>query len=184
MKAVPLALTCKGLVSIVIGVVAVAWPHVTVHVFVIIFAVYAFTAAAAEAIRLAAARSALAVLGRLLLIVLDAIAGFAALRWPEVTTHVAIVIIAAWALVTGILELGFAVGGRHGSSERSLLALDGLIPIALGLVCAISPNASTITIAQTYALFSLIAGAAALAMAYDRRHDDDVPASIVRGGVL
>jgi uncharacterized membrane protein HdeD (DUF308 family) len=183
MKAVPLALTCKGVVSIVIGIVAVAWPHVTVNVFVIIFAVYAFTAASAEAVRLVASRSALAVLGRLLQIFLHAIAGFAALRWPGVTSHVAVIIIAAWALVTGILELGFAVGGRDGSSERSLLALDGLIPIALGLVCAIRPNVGAVTIAQTYGLFSLIAGAAALAMAYDTRHHDNVPVSILRGAV-
>jgi uncharacterized membrane protein HdeD (DUF308 family) len=184
MKAVPLALTCKGVVSIMLGLVAVAWPHLTVHVFVIIFAVYAFTAGAAEAVRLTASRSALTVLGRLLLILLDAIAGIAALRWPAVTTHVAVVIIAAWALVTGILQLGFAVGGRHGSSERSLLALDALIPIALGLVCAIGPNVGAATIAQTYGLFSLVAGAAALAMAYETLHADDVPTSNLRGAAL
>ncbi|MDQ1732022.1 MAG: hypothetical protein QOK10_2181 [Pseudonocardiales bacterium] len=183
MKAATFGLAGKGIISIVIGLVVVGWPNVTVHIFVIVFALYAITSAAAGAVRLIASRSALAILGRLLLVLLDTIACIAALKWPAVTTHVAVVIVAAWALVTGILELGFAVGSRDLASRLSLLALEALMPIALGLVCAIRPDVTAATIAHSFGLFCLIAGAGALAEAYDARHYDDVPASVIHAAV-
>jgi uncharacterized membrane protein HdeD (DUF308 family) len=39
----------RGLLAIAVGVVSVAWPNVTVEAFVILFALYAFIAAAMDA---------------------------------------------------------------------------------------------------------------------------------------
>jgi uncharacterized membrane protein HdeD (DUF308 family) len=57
------------------------------------------------------------------------------------------------------------------------------MPIALGLVCAIRPDVTAATIAHSFGLFCLIAGAGALAEAYDARHYDDVPASVIHAAV-
>ncbi len=180
----PLALSCKGILAIVIGTVVVVWPHITVDAFVIIFAVYVFSAAVTEAMRLLESRSALPVIGRVLLILLDVIAGVAALSWPTVTAHAIVLIVAAWAFVTGIAELGFAFAGIDIAGRRALVALDGLISIALSLVLAIRPDCGAVAIAQVYGLFSLICGVSALALAYVLRHPDGVPTSIVEGAVI
>src|SRR4051794_21660822 len=90
-------LVWRGILAVVIGVVAVVWPGITVGAFVILFAFYAFMAAAMEAIAAFRTRSAGHVLGRLLLAGLDIVAGVVALTWPGITAYALVVVIAAWA---------------------------------------------------------------------------------------
>ena len=51
MKSLASPLLWRGILAIVVGVIAVAWPSITIWAFVILFAVYAFIAAAMEAER-------------------------------------------------------------------------------------------------------------------------------------
>ena len=45
------SLLWRGFLAVGIGVVSVAWPHITVGAFVIVFAIYAFVAAGSDAAR-------------------------------------------------------------------------------------------------------------------------------------
>ena len=45
------SLLLRGFLAVGIGVVSVAWPHITVGAFVIVFAIYAFVAAGSDAAR-------------------------------------------------------------------------------------------------------------------------------------
>jgi uncharacterized membrane protein HdeD (DUF308 family) len=73
-KSISTSLLWRGILAIAIGVVSVAWPDITVGAFVILFAVYAFMAAAAEGTRAFTSRHAGPVFGYLLLSVLSATA--------------------------------------------------------------------------------------------------------------
>jgi uncharacterized membrane protein HdeD (DUF308 family) len=73
------SLILLGILAIVIGIMAIAWPGVTILALVVLFAVYAFMDGALQASRAFSSRSAGPVLGHLLLAVVDVVAGIFAL---------------------------------------------------------------------------------------------------------
>lgn len=156
------SLLWRGLLAIAIGIVSVAWPGITIGAFVIVFAIYAFIAAVMDATRAFSSRSAGPVFGYLLLSLLSLAAGVAALVWPGITAFVLVIWIAAWALVTGVVEAGTAFRRGEGAGERAMWAITGLVSIAFGLVLFIRPNIGALTLATVFGLFSIIYGVSAL----------------------
>jgi uncharacterized membrane protein HdeD (DUF308 family) len=163
------SLLWRGLLAVAIGVVSVAWPNVTVGAIVILFAVYAFVAAATDGARAFAGRSAGPVVGYLLLAVLDVVAGIAALAWPGITALVLTVWIAAWAFVSGVIEVAMAFRRGEDAGERALWALTGLVSIALGLVLAIRPDIGAVSLATLFGLFSIVYGISTLVLSAQLR---------------
>jgi uncharacterized membrane protein HdeD (DUF308 family) len=158
------SLVWRGLLAVAIGVVSVAWPDVTVGAMVILFAVYAFIAAVADGVRAFAGRSVGPVIGYLLLALLDVAAGVAALAWPGITAVILTVWIAAWAFVTGVIEVAMAFRQGEEAGERAMWALTGLVSIALGVVLAIRPDLGAISLATVFGLFSIIYGISAVVL--------------------
>src|SRR5262245_17982717 len=76
------SLILLGVLAIVVGIIAIAWPKVTIYALVILFAVYAFIDAGLQAMRAFSSRSAGPVLGHLLLALIALAAGVIALAWP------------------------------------------------------------------------------------------------------
>ncbi len=139
-KSLSSSLLWRGLLAIAVGVVSVAWPNITVGAFVILFAVYAFLAAGTDAARAFASDRAGPVAGYLLLSVLSLAAGVAALVWPGITALVLTIWVAAWAFVTGFVEVYLGFGRGETAGERAMWGLTGLVSIALGVVLAIRPT--------------------------------------------
>ena len=163
-KSVSSSLLWRGLLAVAIGVVSVAWPNVTVGAIVVLFAVYAFIAAAADGARAFAGRSAGPVIGYLLLALLDVVAGIAALAWPGITALVLTIWIAAWAFVSGIIEVAMAFRQGEDAGERAMWTLTGLVSIALGVVLAIRPDLGAVSLATVFGLFSIVYGISTLVL--------------------
>ena len=106
------SLILLGILAVIIGILAIAWPGVTILALVILFAIYAFTAAGLQAARAFSSGSAGPVFGHLLLGLIDLAAGVIALVWPAPTAFVLVIVVAAWALVGGFAEVfaGFQSG--------------------------------------------------------------------------
>ena len=171
-KSISTSLLWRGILAIAIGVVSVAWPDITVGAFVILFAVYAFMAAAADAMRAFTSRNAGPVVGYLLLSVLSAAAGIVALAWPDITALILTLWVGAWAFVTGIIEVTLAFRRGEAAGERALWALSGLISMALGVVLAIRPDAGALSLATVFGLFSIVSGISALVLSAQARRTD------------
>jgi uncharacterized membrane protein HdeD (DUF308 family) len=168
----------RGLLAIVVGVIAVAWPGITVGAFVILFAVYAFLAAGMEAMRAFRSETVGPVVGRLVLSLVDVAAGVVALAWPGITALALALLVAVWAFIIGFLELVLAFRAGETAGERALLGLTGLISVALGLVFAIRPDVAAVTIAEVYGLFSIVTGISSLVMGTNLR--SAIPSSVGR----
>ena len=104
LKSLSTSLIVRGVLALAVGVIALAWPQVTVLALVILFAVYAFMAAGLEAMRAFSSRTAGPVAGHLLLGLVDLAAGVVALAWPGPTALVLVLIVASWAVVAGVLR--------------------------------------------------------------------------------
>jgi uncharacterized membrane protein HdeD (DUF308 family) len=169
-RSVTSSLVWRGLLAIAIGVVSVVWPNITVGAFVILFAVYAFLAAGTDLARAFASRQAGPVAGFLLLALLSAAAGVVALAWPGITAYALTIWVAAWAFVTGFVEVAMAFRAGETAGERAMWGLGGLVSVALGLVLAIRPDIGALSLATVFGLFSIVYGIAALTLAAQTRH--------------
>lgn len=168
-KSVSTSLILRGILAIGIGVTALAWPGVTVLALVILFAVYAFIAAASEAGKAFSSRTAGPVAGHLFLGLVDIGAAVIALAWPGPTALVLVLLVGAWAVVTGLVEIyaGFRMGEHAGN--RALLFVSGLISVAFGVVLFARPEMGAVSLALLFGLFNMIYGLSALAQGVDLR---------------
>ena len=133
------------------------------------FAVYAFMAAAGDAVRAFSSRTAGPVFGYLLLGLLSLTAGVVALAWPGITALVLTLWVGAWAFVTGVVEVGVAFRRDEAAGERALWVLGGLVSIAFGVVLAIRPDIGAISLATVFGLFSIVRGVSTLVLAGQTR---------------
>jgi uncharacterized membrane protein HdeD (DUF308 family) len=152
------SLILRGLLAVAVGIIALAWPKVTVLALVIVFAVYAFIAAGLQAMRAFSSRKAGPVFGHLLLGLVDLAAGVIALAWPGPTALVLVLIVGIWAITIGVVEIAAAFGPGEQTGTRALFILAGLISVAFGVVLCARPGIGAITLALLFGLFNLIAG--------------------------
>jgi len=169
-KSLSTSLIARGILALAVGVIALAWPSVTVLALVIVFAVYAFIAAGLQAARAFSSRTAGSVIGHLLLGLVDLAAGVIALAWPGPTALVLVLIVGSWAVVAGLVEIGAAFGAGEPAGTRALFILGGLVSVAFGVVLFARPGVGALTLALLFGLFSLIYGAWALVQGIELRH--------------
>jgi len=157
-KSTSTSLILLGVLAVIVGIVAIAWPGVTVLALVVLFAVYAFIDAGLQAARAFGSRSAGPVFGHLLLGLVDLAAGVIAIVWPGPTAYVLVIVVAAWALVGGVIE--FFAGFRSGETAgtRALFIISGLVSVAFGIVLFARPDVGAVTLALLFGLYSLIYG--------------------------
>ena len=159
------ALLWRGLFAIAVGVIAIAWPGVTLAAVVIIFAIAAFTDAVVQASRAFSSDRAGPVVGHLLLGFVDLAAGVVAIFWPEITAYALTIWIGIWAVVIGAGEIGAAFAFGEPAGDRVLFGLGGLVWIALGVVLFARPDIGAASLAVVFGLFSLVLGVSSLILA-------------------
>jgi uncharacterized membrane protein HdeD (DUF308 family) len=178
-KSTSTQLILLGVLAIIVGIIAIAWPGVTVLALVILFAVYAFIDAGLQAARAFSSGSAGPVFGHLLLGLVDLAAGVIALVWPGPTALVLVLIVGIWAFIGGIAEIvaGFAAGETAGT--RAMFILAGLVSIAFGVVLFARPGIGAVTLALLFGLFSLIYGISQIVMGGELRRTGNTLHSVL-----
>jgi len=157
-KSTSTSLILLGVLAIVVGIIALAWPGVTILALVILFAVYAFIDAGLQAMRAFGSATAGPVLGHLLLGLIALAAGVIAIIWPGPTALVLVLVVGIWAFVGGIMEIAAAFGSAETAGTRALFVLSGLVSVAFGVVLFARPGIGAVTLALLFGLFSLIYG--------------------------
>jgi uncharacterized membrane protein HdeD (DUF308 family) len=168
-KSTSTSLILLGVLAIIVGIIAIAWPGVTILALVILFAVYAFIDAGLQAMRAFSSRSAGPVFGHLLLALVDLAAGVIALVWPKPTALVLVIVVAAWALVGGFFEIFAAFQSRETAGARALFIIGGLVSILFGVLLFARPGVGAVTLALLFGLFALIYGVSQITMGIELR---------------
>src|SRR5262245_42690051 len=121
-------LLIRGILGIVVGVVAFAWPGITIAVLVGIFGVYAMIDGITN---LVLGLSSTPTHERSWVQALQGLVGVAAgvmtFLWPVVTAFVLVIFIGAWAVITGLFEIAAAIRLRKQIKGEWLLALSGAL---------------------------------------------------------
>jgi uncharacterized membrane protein HdeD (DUF308 family) len=92
-----------------------------------------------------------------------------ALAWPGPTALVLVLIVGAWATVTGLLEISAGFRAGESAGTRALFFLSGPVSIAFGIVLFARPGIGAVTLALLFGLFNLIYGISALMLGIDLR---------------
>ena len=174
------SLLVRGIVAIAVGIIALAWPQVTVLALVILFAVYAFMASGLEAARGFSSAKAGPAFGHLLLGLVNLGAGMVALIWPGPTALVLVLIVGTWAVIAGLVEIAVALRAGEQSGTRAMFILGGLVSIAFGAVLCAHPGLGAITLALLFGLFNLAYGTWALVHGIELRRTRKTLHSAVR----
>ncbi len=167
-------LVLRGVLAIVFGICAFAWPGLTLVTLVMLFAAYAFVDGIFEVVHAIGHRQEIEHWGLLLIEGLFGIAfGMLAFQSPELTTLVGGVIvafyIAAWAIVTGAMRIALAVRLRKEIEGEWLLSLSGVVSILFGIFIMAHPAAGAVAMLYFIAGWSILTGVILIALAVKAR---------------
>lgn len=160
------ALALRAAAAIVLGIIAFALPGPTLGALVILFGVYALidgilaVVAAIRGMRRHERWGAMLASG-----IVGIIAGLIALLWPAIGALALVYLVAAWALLTGILEIALAVRLRRVLTGEWLLVLGGVLSIIFALLVAAMPGVGATVLVWWLGAYALVYGIASLVMA-------------------
>jgi uncharacterized membrane protein HdeD (DUF308 family) len=159
------AVVVRGLIAIGLGVVTLMWPAVTVGALVLLFGFYALLDGVFSFIAAFKASRHHERWGYLLGEgIVGVLAGVLTFAWPAITTIALVYMVAAWAVVTGVLEIAAAFRLRKHIAGEILLAIAGVVSIAFGIMLVAAPLAGVLVIAVWIGIYELIFGGTMLAL--------------------
>lgn len=158
-------LALRGAVAILFGILAFIWPGVTLGALVLLFGAYVLLDGIFSLIAAFRDRQEQTPWWLLLLEGLAGIAaGIITFIWPGITAVVLLYLIAAWAVITGILEIIAAVRLREELSGELLLVLGGILSIIFGILLIIQPGAGALALIWLIAAYAIIFGIVLIAL--------------------
>ncbi len=163
------SLVFRGIVSILFGIVAFAWPGITLTALVLLFGAYAFVDGV-SALVLAMHRGARP---HRWLLVLDGLFGVAAgivtLFWPGITLLALIFVIGIRFVLSGALEVATAIQLKDELRSPVLYGLAGVASIILGVLAFVLPGVTAIILVTMLAAYALVFGIMLLVVAFRMR---------------
>jgi len=169
LKSTSTSLILLGILSVIVGIIAIAWPSVTILALVVLFAVYAFIGAGLQAARAFSSATAGPVAGHLLLALIDLAAGVVAVAWPGPTALALVWVLAIWAFAAGFVEIAAAFASGETAGTRAMFTVTGLVSIAFGVVLSARPDIGAVTLALLFGLYSLVYGVSEIVLGVQMR---------------
>jgi uncharacterized membrane protein HdeD (DUF308 family) len=153
------ALVLRGFFDVLFGMTAFVWPGITLAVLVLLYGAFAlvdgsFAIAAVLVGRTRGMPSWALLVEGLAGIAVGAITFF----WPGITQLALLFLIAAWAVVTGVFEIVAAVRLRKEIRGEWLLALSGVLSVAVGVALVVNPGAGLLAISWMIGTYAIIFG--------------------------
>jgi len=159
-------LLLRGVAAIVFGVLAFAWPGITIVSLVILYGAYAlvdgaFSIFAAIGGGSPAPRWWLAVVG-----IIGILAGLIAFANPVLVGLYLLLFIGIWAIVSGVFEIIGAIRLRKEIDNEWLLILHGAISVLFGLVMVMEPITAAMALIWVIGAYAIAAGVIMIALAF------------------
>src|SRR5258705_13157016 len=127
-------LIVRGIVGVVFGVIAFLWPGITIAALVVIFGAYPIVDGITNLVLGFSRTGAHGRWAHVLQGVFGIAAGVLTFMWPAITALVLVLLIGAWAIVTGIFEIAAAIRLRRVITGEWMLVLSGIVSILFGVV--------------------------------------------------
>ncbi len=159
------AIVLRGVVAVLFGIAAFMWPGITLWMLVAIFGAYALVDgifAIIESFRRDVVGQ------RWWALLFEGLVGIAigvlTFVWPGLTAMGLLYLIAFWAIVTGVFEIITAIRLRHEIRGEWMMALIGILSIALGFLMVAFPLAGALSVVLMIGAFVFATGALMIAL--------------------
>jgi uncharacterized membrane protein HdeD (DUF308 family) len=160
-------LALRGLIAVVFGVLAMAWPAITLLWLTVLFSAFALMGGAVWIFGAVHHRHADRRWWQLLLMGLaSSAAGAISALYPGLTSLVLVVVVGVHALVTGMLDIVVAIRLRRFIRGELLLILSGIASLVFGIFVLLFPTgAGALVLAMLIGLYALVTGGMQLVLA-------------------
>jgi uncharacterized membrane protein HdeD (DUF308 family) len=161
----------RGVAAIVFGLLAFLLPGITIAVLTLLWGAYAFVdgifaLTAAFRVRDGGRRMwSLLIVG-----ILGIVVGVLTFLWPGVTALGLLLLIAAWAIATGIFEIAAAVRLRKEIRNEWLLIVSGIASVAFGVLLVVWPASGALALIWLIAAYAIVFGVLLVSLALRIRH--------------
>ena len=161
-------LALRGLCAIIFGILAFAWPAITLKVLVLLYGAYALVEGILSIVAAVSKRegSGLPWWALLLEGLLGIAAGIVTFAWPGITALFLLFLIAAWAIVAGIFEIIAAIRLRKEIEGELWLALSGIVSVIFGVLLFVRPGTGALTVVWLIGSYAVFFGILQLALAF------------------
>jgi uncharacterized membrane protein HdeD (DUF308 family) len=160
----------RGIVGVIFAALAFASPGATLLALVFVYGAYAIVDGAfAFYMAYLASRQERRSWPCLLEGLAGVGAGVLAFAWPGVTTLALLYIVAAWAIITGVVEIIAAVDLRKQMQNEWLLGLSGVLSIIFGVIVVAQPDAGALAVVWTLGAYALLYGVTLIVLAFRMR---------------
>ena len=164
-------LALRGLLAVAFGVLAFAWPGPTLLSLVWLFGAFALLNGILSFVLAVKAPKGYAKPGSLILGGLVGIlVGLLTFVMPGITALGLILLIAAWAMATGVTEIVTAVKLRKVLPNEWLLGLAGIASVVFGVLLCVQPGIGALVLVWWIAEWALVFGFLLIALAFRMRH--------------
>ena len=160
-------LALRGAIAIAFGILALVWPNLTLLVLVALFAAYALLGGVVSIAGAVKSRKDDSDWWLLLLLGLISVAaGVVAIVYPVLTALVLVLVMAANALFTGVLDIVAAVRLRKIILHEWMLVLSGAASIVFAVLVFLFPGAGALAMVWLISFYALLTGMLMLVLAY------------------
>ena len=155
----------RGLLAIAFGIVAFVWPGPTIAVIVIFLGAFALLEGATNVVIGVRGREGWYILEG----AISVIAGIVFLVWPGIGALTLLYLVAAWAILTGIVRVAAAIQLRRVVRNEWLLVLSGVASVVFGVIVAVFPGAGILALLWFVAAWAIVIGVLLIALALSVR---------------
>jgi uncharacterized membrane protein HdeD (DUF308 family) len=161
----------RGFLALVFGVIALAWPRITLLALVFVFGIYAIVDGVTS-LYSAITRRYLRGEDRAWLVlqgILGIVVGVLVFVWPGITGLILLVLIAAWMLVTGVLQIVASFTLRRQVRNEWMLLIGGILSIIAGLILIARPGVGALALILVIGIYAILYGIAQLVLGFRLR---------------
>ena len=163
-------LALRGLAGVIFGVLTFIWPGISLFALVMLFGAFALVNGVLSVFLAAKAPKGFPRFGSLLIGGLCGIAaGILTFFWPGITALGLLIMIAAWAIVTGIMEIWAAIKLRKEIKGEWLLALAGVCSVAFGVLLMLMPGPGALVLVLWVGAYAIVFGILLMILAFKMR---------------
>jgi len=163
-------LLIRGIVAVLFGLAAIVWPSLTALVLVYLFGAFAFVDGIVAVVVSLQERT---IVPRWWVLLIEGIVGILigilTFFSPTVTALALLYLIAAWAIITGILEIAAAFSMRRALVLEWTLAIAGILSILLGILLAIQPASGILAVVWIIGIYAIVFGVLLIIRAFQFR---------------
>jgi uncharacterized membrane protein HdeD (DUF308 family) len=167
-------LLIRGIAAVVFGIAVLVWPQIALTTLVLLWGAYAVVDGIFALVMGFQGEPAYA--NRWLTIlegVVSIIAGVIAFVRPDITALALLYVIAAWAIITGILEFVAAIQLRKEITGEFWLGLSGVLSVVFGVLLFVYPSAGMMSILWILAVYAIAFGITTIFLSFRLRGEID-----------